>query len=205
MDPVGYETTVVTFYVRGTLIFPWWTEVSTSSLFLRALREANDPRAWEQLKILRSLTDALDLGYLKRATEKKKGRTTSMVVEFGGILYQTWMAREKSLGRDQHGWQWNFSQYEAPLFFNIFQITIQKYRTFIYGPCFMLVCPRIYCFILTHQTFEYAMFGVVVWDMILSRSRDPWILDVPKGPFGSRTTPTYGGPLNKSLACICYR
>eukprot|EP00434_Breviolum_minutum_P043453 symbB.v1.2.038739.t1/scaffold6151.1/size20538/2 len=45
--------------------------VSTSSLFLTALREANDPRAWEQLKILRSLTDALDLGYLKRATEKK--------------------------------------------------------------------------------------------------------------------------------------
>lgn len=90
--------------------------MSTSSLFLRALREANDPRAWQQLKILRSLTDALDLGYLKRATEKRE-RTTSMVVEFGGILYQTWMAREKYLARDQHGWQWNFSQYEVPLFF----------------------------------------------------------------------------------------
>ena len=49
------------------------TEVSTRSLFLTALREANDPRAWQQLQILRSLTDALDLGFLKRANGKKGG------------------------------------------------------------------------------------------------------------------------------------
>ena len=87
------------------------TEVSTRSLFLTALREANDPRAWQQLQILRSLTDALDLGFLKRANGKKGGRTTGMMVESGRIFYQTWMARENFHERDQHGWEWNFSHF----------------------------------------------------------------------------------------------
>lgn len=30
----------------------------------------------------------------------------------------------------------------------------------------MLVCPGTYRYVLTHQMFEYAMFGVVVWDML---------------------------------------
>lgn len=90
--------------------------MSTNSLFVTALREANDPRAWEQLKILRSLTDALDLGYLKRATEKKGADNFN-----GGRIWRDSLpnmdASENYLERDQHGWQWNFSQYEVPLFF----------------------------------------------------------------------------------------
>ena len=38
-----------------------------------------------------------------------------------------------------------------------------------------LVCPGIYCYILTLQVFEYAMFGVVLWDMILEIHWDPWM------------------------------
>lgn len=131
-NPVGYETTVVTFYVRGTLIFPWWTEVSTSSLFLTALREANDPRAWEQLKILRSLTDALDLGYLKRATEKKGADNFN-----GGRIWRDSLPNMVGKGK----LSWTGSTWLAVELFSIwssiiFQVTFKKYRTFIYGPCF---------------------------------------------------------------------
>ena len=205
MDPVGYETTVVTFYVRGTLIFPWWTEVSTSSLFLRALREANDPRAWEQLKILRSLTDALDLGYLKRAREKKKGADNFN----GGRIWRDSLPNMDGKGKIS----WTGSTWLAVELFSIWSSIIFQYFSnnnskisdfHLWSMFHVSLSQNLLLYIDTSNVWV-CMFGVVVWDMILSRSRDPWILDVPMGPFGSRTTPTYGGPLNKSLACICYR